>query len=103
MEGQPLEELIEIEKALIEQGIKCEIQNDVDTKQNERSFFCKNCDKKFRREAQLQTHERIHTGEKPFSCSTCDKKFTQAGDLKTHERIHSREKPYNCSTCDKKS
>ena len=45
----------------------------------------------------LKTNEIIHNDEKTFSCSKCEKKFSQSQHLKTHERIHTGEKPFSCS------
>ena len=71
------------------------------TKSEEKLFKCSQCDKEFCQNADLERHEREHTGEKPFPCSKCDKEFSQNADLERHEREHTGEKPLTCSKCDK--
>lgn len=62
---------------------------------------CKFCEKTFRSFAQLDQHERCHTGEKPYVCQYCHKTFRQKAHLTTHVRIHTGARPYNCKMCDK--
>ena len=60
------------------------------TKNNQKAFECKHCNKTFKAQSSLILHTRIHTGEKPYRCGKCDKAFTQNSSLKSHQKIHNR-------------
>ncbi|XP_054832592.1 uncharacterized protein LOC129327865 [Eublepharis macularius] len=62
---------------------------------------CSHCGKSFRKNSELDSHHRIHTGEKPYKCTVCGKSFKEGSGLNSHQRIHKGEKPYKCSVCGK--
>ncbi|XP_030041999.1 zinc finger protein 510 [Microcaecilia unicolor] len=64
-------------------------------------FKCADCEKCFTYRSQLTIHQKFHEGQKPFKCSECEKCFWRKGHLQQHEIIHTREKPFKCSECSK--
>ena len=52
--------------------------------ERERKYPCTYCDKKFKRNAHLSNHLRLHTGEKPFVCQACSCAFAQESALRYH-------------------
>lgn len=67
----------------------------------ERKFLCKICNKTFKTQNNLQTHEVVHNDEKSFLCRFCDKTFIRSQDVKVHENIHKDEKSYKCKQCER--
>ncbi|CBY33627.1 unnamed protein product [Oikopleura dioica] len=67
----------------------------------EKPYLCVHCHKTFRQKAHLTTHVRIHTGARPYQCKVCGKGFIQSQHLKNHMRLHTGEKPFQCKTCKK--
>lgn len=51
-------------------------------------YQCSQCDKRFRLNAHLVSHQRIHNQEKPYSCTECEKCFSLNGYLLLHMRRH---------------
>ena len=70
----------------------------------QKTFECKTCQKRFKTESILRTHELIHQPDDAryrFSCHVCGQRFTQRGNLDTHLKIHMGLKPYKCDSCEK--
>lgn len=63
-------------------------------------YVCEICGYRCQASANLQIHQRIHTGEKPFSCEICDKRYRTQNALKTHAVIHYDERKYKCDICE---
>ncbi|XP_063696074.1 zinc finger protein 501-like [Culicoides brevitarsis] len=66
-----------------------------------RDFQCNECDKKYKKKWQLETHLRTHTNERIFACSYCDKAFFKKFTLKKHTFSHTGERPFKCTKCPK--
>nr|XP_023968407.2 zinc finger protein 436-like [Chrysemys picta bellii] len=64
-------------------------------------YKCEECGKSFRRNTELVTHQRLHTGRLPFQCAHCGKSFSWSSHFDRHQRIHTGEKPYQCPECGK--
>ena len=50
-----------------------------------KKFKCQFCGKGFVQKANMQAHERIHTGERPYKCQFCNEGFVQLTRKKQHE------------------
>ncbi|KAH3683878.1 hypothetical protein WICPIJ_005139 [Wickerhamomyces pijperi] len=54
-----------------------------------RTFVCKACQRRFKREEHLKRHFRsLHMHEKPFNCPKCNKKFSRTDNLTQHLKTH---------------
>lgn len=67
---------------------------------------CKYCNKAFKSEWYMKTHERSHELDGvdpkfPYSCETCGKRFAVLTGLKAHIVVHSDEAPFKCDQCGK--
>ncbi|KOB69665.1 Zinc finger protein 32 [Operophtera brumata] len=78
--------------------VKCEIIEISD----EENFNCTECDAAFYRKADLDRHQKIHTGEKNYTCEFCPKSFVQKNNLVMHVKMHIGDRRFECDVCNKK-
>ncbi|XP_069319651.1 zinc finger protein 275 [Eulemur rufifrons] len=62
-------------------------------------FECKECGKRFKKNAGLSQHLRVHSREKPFVCDECGRSFKVNTHLFRHQKLHTAEKPFACKVC----
>lgn len=65
------------------------------------SFNCKICGKKFYKVSHLTRHMKIHAPVKPHACELCNKSFARSEQLINHLNAHSGIKPHVCNICSK--
>ncbi|XP_023239211.1 zinc finger protein 883-like [Centruroides sculpturatus] len=63
---------------------------------------CKICNKEFKFECRLRTHEEVHSENRPFKCDICNKCYKTKKCLKIHYEIHSERRDYSCEICNKR-
>ncbi|ODN02828.1 putative zinc finger protein [Orchesella cincta] len=63
-------------------------------------YVCNICGHTSARKAELQLHQRQHTGEKPYKCPICSYQTGDHNSLRKHKLRHSDERPYACPYCD---
>jgi KRAB domain-containing zinc finger protein len=63
---------------------------------------CRFCGKGCFSNAELQVHERTHTGEKTYICEQCGKSFYTKSSLQSHAVVHIETANFECDTCKKK-
>ncbi|XP_055627776.1 transcription factor grauzone-like [Toxorhynchites rutilus septentrionalis] len=69
---------------------------------DQRSFSCELCPKKFAKQYHLKTHMLTHKTVKDFPCQNCDKQFSSKGALTIHlKNIHRRANEGMCDICSK--
>jgi hypothetical protein len=54
------------------------------------------CNKRFGRKYNIQSHIQTHLADRPYRCPTCRAGFVRRHDLRRHVRIHAGDKPYVC-------
>lgn len=69
------------------------------TASKNKSYFCKQCNRKFESQPALKYHETSHEMRK-VKCEYCDKMFLTRSTLAIHLRIHLEKRPYSCANCD---
>uniref|UniRef100_A0A8D2DR84 C2H2-type domain-containing protein n=1 Tax=Sciurus vulgaris TaxID=55149 RepID=A0A8D2DR84_SCIVU len=62
-------------------------------------FECEECGKRFKKNAGLSQHLRVHSREKPFDCEECGRSFKANTHLFRHQKLHTSEKPFACKSC----
>eukprot|EP01083_Nonionella_stella_P025670 70731_1 len=67
---------------------------------DERPFQCNLCEKSFKDKGAVKVHQWTHTNERPFQCDVCGKSFRYNYEVKLHRRIHSDERPFQCNLCE---
>uniref|UniRef100_A0A3Q3IYK2 C2H2-type domain-containing protein n=1 Tax=Monopterus albus TaxID=43700 RepID=A0A3Q3IYK2_MONAL len=65
-----------------------------------RPYQCGICQKTFKQQSSLKTHQLTHSGVR-FRCPLCSKSFSRALELTYHVDTHSDAQPYFCSICKK--
>ncbi|XP_069506438.1 zinc finger protein 84-like isoform X1 [Ambystoma mexicanum] len=87
------------------------------THNGESSYNCSQCEKSFRVEARLVSHQKSHLVERPYPCTKCERRFIYKGNLILHLSRHDDKvknpeskisffqrggvKPYACAHCEK--
>ncbi|KAF2898673.1 hypothetical protein ILUMI_07507 [Ignelater luminosus] len=67
-----------------------------------RLWCCNLCEKTFTTKGSLGTHKKIHQGKKDYECKQCQKSFRTNSDLQRHiNRTHTKMRYFNCTTCNK--
>ena len=66
-----------------------------------KGFICDQCGDGFSTSQGLSHHKSKHTGDYQYCCNTCGKGFNNQKLLEEHEHVHTGNKPYQCSKCDK--
>ncbi|XP_073682384.1 uncharacterized protein [Garra rufa] len=64
-------------------------------------FYCKICDRPFRRQKSMKNHMLLHQGDRNYPCIFCGRRFFKSWHLAEHIRIHTGEKPFGCNKCGK--
>lgn len=64
-----------------------------------RKFACSVCGKRYKTEAYVLKHEKLHTADKAFSCNECPKKFLTKQRLEEHMQLHTGDFKFLCEIC----
>ncbi|XP_075227353.1 uncharacterized protein LOC142327877 [Lycorma delicatula] len=80
---------------------KCYLGRHVNIHKNERNYVCNFCQMSFNFKSNLKRHLNSHIKEKIYMCTFCQKFFNQRSHLKSHLSIHTKEKNYICNFCQK--
>ncbi|XP_049622922.1 zinc finger protein 275 [Suncus etruscus] len=62
-------------------------------------FKCNECGKRFKKNAGLSQHLRVHSREKPRACDECGLSFKEDTHLFRHQKLHAAEKHLACHSC----
>lgn len=65
----------------------------------ELTYTCKECPEKYPYSDMLQHHVKYHHDNK-FTCTSCGLVLSTKANLQKHERCHTGEKPFVCDKCD---
>lgn len=60
------------------------------------NISCSMCNKKFRRQDDLEAHLRSHLQHRKFACTFCSQTFVTSGGLKSHIGVHNGQRPFKC-------
>ncbi|KAK1900545.1 Zinc finger protein 227 [Dissostichus eleginoides] len=73
------------------------------THQEQRPFSCDQCPRRFRNTETFEYHLLRHEERKyaTLKCPLCEKMFKTQMHLKTHQMVHTDTRPFTCSTCEK--
>ncbi|XP_043276458.1 zinc finger protein 1 homolog [Venturia canescens] len=66
---------------------------------SKKQHTCELCAKRFRCQAHLERHKRVHTGQRPFTCNICTMSFNQQEVLDKHKGSHQGRKEFRCANC----
>lgn len=62
-------------------------------------LFCSKCGQCFSSQQSLSVHMAAHTQEKQLQCLKCSKFFGSRAELRSHMKVHEGEKPFHCYEC----
>ena len=70
-----------------------------------KAFKCKDCNKSFSREENIESHKRVvHGLIKPsqrYTCNECETSYEQKEQIESHiNSVHLNERPYKCNLCE---
>ncbi|XP_006900007.1 PREDICTED: zinc finger protein 275 [Elephantulus edwardii] len=66
----------------------------------EKPFECEECGKRFKKNAGLSQHLRVHSRSRPLRCAECGRAFKATSRLFRHPKLRSgEEKPLACRAC----
>jgi len=75
------------------------LQKREQTEREAKPFECEECGKRFKKNAGLSQHLRVHSREKPFDCEECGRSFKVSTHLFRHQKLHTADKPFACRAC----
>ena len=60
---------------------------------------CDKCQMTFKKQEELNTHQRTHLDQKTFVCEVCEKAFSSEKNMRAHAIKHQGELPHKCEVC----